>query len=88
MLPPLPVSVLGAVRLPVIKTFACLLPMCSQSSFFGSINKNPDSGNVFPVTLPRLVRIKMLNYLTSINETLINNQSRSSRRGAVVNESD
>lgn len=29
------------------KDFVCLLPMCLQSSFFGCVNKNPDSGNIF-----------------------------------------
>ena len=34
------------------KDFACLLPVCSQSSFFGSMNKNSDSGNNFLVSEP------------------------------------
>ena len=39
-------SVLGAIYFPVIKTY-CVLDacVCSQSSFFGSVNKNPDSCN-------------------------------------------
>lgn len=42
---------LGAICFPVIKAFACLLPVCPRSSSFGSVNKNPDPGNIFPVTL-------------------------------------
>ena len=32
------------------KDFACLLPVCSQSSFFDCTDKNPDSGNIFPAS--------------------------------------
>ena len=48
---PLPVSVLGAVCLPIIKTFAGLPPVCLPNTYFSSVNKNLDSGNAFPVSL-------------------------------------
>ena len=45
----LPVSVLGAFCFPVIKTLACLLPVCLSSPFFSSVNKNLDSRHIFQV---------------------------------------
>ena len=42
---------LGAICFPLIKTLlACLLPGCSRNSFFDPMNKNPDSGIIFPAS--------------------------------------
>ena len=49
---PLP-AVLGGICFPVIKT-ACLRSLCSWSSFFDCMNKNPDSSNIFLASLAPL----------------------------------
>ena len=42
---------MGNTCFPVIKTFACLSPVCFRSLFFDSMNKNTDPGSIFVVML-------------------------------------